>query len=70
MRLSNAPGRSTVSDGLIQVCLVYSAQAREVLELPLLVSPDCTVIQALQTSGLLVQRPEIDPATMTVGVWP
>ena len=69
MRLSNAPGRSTVSDGLIQVCLVYSAQAREVLELPLLVSPDCTVIQALQTSGLLVQRPEIDPATMTVGVW-
>ena len=69
MRLSNAPGRSTVSDGLIQVYLVYSAQAREVLELPLLVSPDCTVIQALQTSRLLVQRPEIDPATMTVGVW-
>ena len=32
MRLSNAPGRSTVSDGLIQVCLVYSAQAREVLD--------------------------------------
>ena len=69
MRLSNAPGRSTVSDDLIQVCLVYSPQAREVLELTLLVSPDCTVIQALQTSGLLVQRPEIDPATMTLGVW-
>ena len=69
MLSSNVPGRSTVNDDLIQVCLVYSAQAREVLELHLRLSPDCTVIQALQTSGLLVLRPEIDPAKMTVGVW-
>jgi hypothetical protein len=69
MLSSNVPGRSTVNDDLIQVCLVYSAQAREVLELPLRVRPDCTVLLALQTSGLLVLRPEIDPAKMTVGVW-
>ena len=69
MRLSNAPGRFTVSDGLIRVCLVYSAQAREVLELTLRLKPGSTVRQALETSGLLAQRPDIDPATMTVGVW-
>ena len=69
MRLSNAPGRFTVSDGLIQVCLVYSAQAREVLELTLRLKPGSTVRQALETSGLLVQRPDIDLSTMTLGVW-
>jgi putative ubiquitin-RnfH superfamily antitoxin RatB of RatAB toxin-antitoxin module len=58
-----------VSDGLIRVCLVYSAQAREVLELTLRLKPGSTVRQALETSGLLAQRPDIDPATMTVGVW-
>ena len=69
MRLSNAPGRFTVSDGLIQVCLVYSAQAREVLELTLRLKPGSTVRQALETSGLLAQRPDIDLSTMTLGVW-
>lgn len=69
MRLSNAPGRFTVSDGLIQVCLVYSAQAREVLELTLRLKPGSTVRQALETSGLLVQRPDLDLSTMTLGVW-
>ncbi len=58
-----------MSDGLIHVSLVYSAQARDVLELPLRLRPDCTVLQALQTSGLLAQRPELDLATMTLGVW-
>ena len=69
MRLSNALGRSTVSDDLIQVCLVYSAQAREVLELTLRLKPGSTVRQALETSGLLVQRPDLDLSTMTLGVW-
>ena len=69
MRLSNALGRSTVSDDLIQICLVYSAQAREVLELTLRLKPGSTVRQALETSGLLVQRPDIDLSTMTLGVW-
>lgn len=58
-----------MSDDLINVTVVYSAQAREVLELPLRLRPDCTVLQALQTSGLLVQRPELDLATMSLGIW-
>lgn len=69
MRLSNALGRSTVSDDLIQICLVYSAQAREVLELTLRLKPGSTVRQALETSGLLAQRPDIDLSATTLGVW-
>ena len=69
MRLSNALGRSTVSDDLIQICLVYSAQAREVLELTLRLKPGSTVRQALETSGLLAQRSDIDLSATTLGVW-
>ena len=58
-----------MSDDLINVTVVYSAQAREVLELPLRLRPDRTVLQALQTSGLLVHRPDLDLATMSLGIW-
>ncbi len=56
------------SDKLIQVSVVYSPVAREVREVCLLLAPDCTVLQALQVSGLLQLFPEIGMDTR-MGVW-
>jgi putative ubiquitin-RnfH superfamily antitoxin RatB of RatAB toxin-antitoxin module len=59
----------TVSKARFQVSVVYSPKAREVNEVALLLTPPCTVLQALQKSGLLVSHPEIDNHDALIGVW-
>jgi len=53
----------------IFVTLVYSARSREVVEIPLLLEPDCTVGRALECSGLLAQFPGIASASSGQGIW-
>lgn len=69
MPLSNAPNRSTVSENRLRVTVVYSPSAREVQEISLELTAPCSVLQALQQSGLLAQYPGIDHPHTTVGVW-
>jgi putative ubiquitin-RnfH superfamily antitoxin RatB of RatAB toxin-antitoxin module len=57
------------TDTPLNITLVYSAKAREVLELALTVPPGCTVLQAVQVSGLLQHYPRIDLASAHFGVW-
>jgi putative ubiquitin-RnfH superfamily antitoxin RatB of RatAB toxin-antitoxin module len=57
------------TDTPLNITLVYSAKAREVLELALTVPPGCTVLQAVQVSGLLQHYPSIDLASAHFGVW-
>lgn len=54
------------SPATLSVCVVYSPQARVVLEQPLVLAPGSTVLDALRLSGLLeVPGIELD----RVGVW-
>lgn len=69
MPLSSAPNRSTVSENLLRVTLVYSPAARQVQEVFLDLTAPCSVLQALQQSGLLAQYPVIDNHHIVVGVW-
>ena len=69
MHLSNAPNRSTVSDTVLRVTVLYSPAPREVHQVPLELAAPCTVLQALQHSGLLSRCPEIDQIGVLVGVW-
>lgn len=69
MPLSSAPNRSTVSENQLCVTVVYSPVARKVQEVTLELAAPCSVLQALQQSGLLAQYPEIDNLQTTVGVW-
>lgn len=57
------------SDSPIRVTVVYSPTPREVREVSLLLAPGSTVLQALQTSGLLQLFPSLDRQTTVVGVW-
>lgn len=50
----------------ISVC--YATPEQQV-EIPLSVEKSCTLALAIRRSGLLVQFPEIELATITVGVW-
>jgi putative ubiquitin-RnfH superfamily antitoxin RatB of RatAB toxin-antitoxin module len=53
----------------IQVTIVYSPTAREVMEVSLVVAPGCTLLMALQASGLLQLFPAIDQQTTLFGIW-
>lgn len=53
----------------IGVSVVYSPAPREVREVPILLAPLSTVLQALQASGLLHAFPSIDLQQAVVGVW-
>ena len=69
MLLSSEPNRPTVNDPLLHLSVVYAPKARELAEVKLLMPAPCTVLQALQQSGLLVQFPEIDHHHALIGVW-
>lgn len=58
-----------VSDALLQLSVVYAPKAREWVEVKLLLPSPCTVLHALQQSGLLQQFPEIDHHHALLGVW-
>jgi uncharacterized protein len=53
----------------IPVCLVYSAQARQMHEHTLHLAPGTTLGQALQGSGLLASIAASVVHTLEVGVW-
>lgn len=55
--------------GLIDITLVYSPRAREVLDLPLQLPCDSTVWQAVQASGLLGGGYGLELTGLTVGIW-
>lgn len=58
-----------VSDPLLHLTVVYAPNAREVDQVELLLEAPCTVLQALQQSGLLSRFPEIDHHHVLIGVW-
>ncbi|MFZ4625272.1 MAG: RnfH family protein [Rhodoferax sp.] len=55
--------------GCCRVTVVYAPVARRVAQVDLFLKVPCTVLQALQQSGLLSNYPEIDHADIPVGVW-
>lgn len=57
------------SEARLQITVVYSPAARDVREVVLQLSAGTTVLQALQTSGLLQLFPVLDPLTLVLGVW-
>ncbi len=69
MPSSNVPNKLTVNKSLLHLSVVYAPRAREVLEVNLQLSAPCTVLHALQQSGLLVCHPEIDNHEALIGVW-
>lgn len=58
-----------VSKALLHLSVVYAPKARELAEVKLLLAQPCTVLQALQQSGLLSRFPEIDHQHALIGVW-
>lgn len=58
-----------VSDSLLHLSVVYAPKARELAEVRLVLPAPCTVLQALQQSGLLERYPEIDHHQVLIGVW-
>lgn len=58
-----------VSKATISVTVVYSPCPRDVREVPLCLASGCTVLQAIQASGLLDIFPEIDGVATELGVW-
>lgn len=69
MLLSNVPNRPTVNEALLHLSVVYAPKAREVVEVNLQLHAPCTVLQALQKSGLLLRHPEINNHDALIGVW-
>ncbi len=53
----------------LNVTVVYAPAARQVHEVMLQLDAPCSVLQALQRSGLLVRFPEIDNRHAVVGLW-
>lgn len=53
----------------IAITLVYSPRPREVREISLLVEDGCTVVQALQSSGLLSDMSPEQIHAAELGVW-
>lgn len=58
-----------MSDSLLNLSVVYAPKARAPVEVKLVLPAPCTVLKALQQSGLLSRFPEIDPLHALVGVW-
>lgn len=57
------------SEPRILVSVVYSAAARDLQEISLVLEPASTVAQALQLSGLLQRFPEPGQPSTVLGVW-
>ena len=57
------------SEPRILVSVVYSAAARDLQEISLVLAPASTVAQALQLSGLLQRFPELGQPSTVLGVW-
>ena len=57
------------SESAYQVTLVYSPAPRQVQQVRLDLNAPCTVLQALRSSGLLEQFPEIDNVNTLLGIW-
>jgi len=57
------------SETRLQVTVLYSPQARDVREVVLQLTTGSKALQALQLSGLLQLFPELDPPSLTLGVW-
>ncbi|WP_296492082.1 RnfH family protein [Rhodoferax sp.] len=53
----------------LRLSVVYAPKARAVHEVTLLASSPCSVLQALQQSGMLLRYPEIDNHEALIGVW-
>lgn len=58
-----------MSENQLSVVVAYSPVPREVQEITLQLTASCSVLQALQASGLLVRYPEVDNLQTVVGVW-
>lgn len=58
-----------VSKPVIMVTVIYSPGPRQVQEMVLTVTEPCSVLQALQQSGLLASNPEINNPHILLGVW-
>ena len=58
-----------VSKLLLRLSVVYAPRARKIDEVKLLLEEPCTVLRALQQSGLLLRYPEIDNHQVLIGVW-
>jgi len=58
-----------VNEPGLRVTVVYSPGPRRVHEVKLNLAEPCSVLKALQQSGLLQAHPEIDNAQTLVGVW-
>jgi putative ubiquitin-RnfH superfamily antitoxin RatB of RatAB toxin-antitoxin module len=58
-----------VSEALLNLSVVYAPKARAPVEVRLVLPAPCTVLQALQQSGLLLRFSEIDHPHALVGVW-
>jgi len=69
MPLSSVRRRSMASDMNLLVTVVFSPAPRDVREVSLRLPSGCTVLQALQASGLLQLFPVIDQPSTVVGVW-
>lgn len=69
MPSSNVPNKLTVNKTLLHLSVVYAPKAREVFEVILQLSAPCTVLEALQQSGLLLRHPEVDNHDALIGVW-
>ncbi len=58
-----------MSDAGLQVTVIYSPAQRVVREVNLMLAESCSVLQALQRSGLMALFPEIDSPHVSVGIW-
>jgi len=58
-----------VNETRLKVSVIYSPKERKVHEVTLLLNAPCTVLHALQQSGLLLDHPEIDNHAVQIGVW-
>jgi putative ubiquitin-RnfH superfamily antitoxin RatB of RatAB toxin-antitoxin module/ribosome-associated toxin RatA of RatAB toxin-antitoxin module len=67
MPLSSGPSRS-MAEGVLNLLVVYSPAAREVVERPVELPQPATVAQALAASGLL-QAFGLDAARLRLGIW-
>jgi putative ubiquitin-RnfH superfamily antitoxin RatB of RatAB toxin-antitoxin module len=53
----------------LHIAVVYASQARQTHEVLLDMQAPCTVLKAVQDSGLLQRFPEIDNTHIMIGIW-
>jgi putative ubiquitin-RnfH superfamily antitoxin RatB of RatAB toxin-antitoxin module len=58
-----------VNEADLIVTVVFSPTPREVVEITLHLDAPCTLLQALQRSGLLTRFPALDSLQTVVGIW-